>query len=87
MLLAIVVRLHSLDVCHQVLHFHSAQCFKHYRQLRCNLGHIAGDLAYASLPIDTMVILSTFDNGSTIARTTSAMLVMSLSTTAACVHS
>jgi len=36
-----------------------------------------------SLPVETMVILSSLDSGSAMARTTSAMLVMSLSTTAA----
>ena len=38
-------------------------------------------------PVETMVILSTFDSGSDIARTTSAMLVIRRSTTAAWVHS
>ena len=37
-------------------------------------------------PVETIVILSTLDSGSDMARTTSAMFVISLSTTAACVH-
>src|ERR1019366_9528125 len=43
--------------------------------------------AASSLPVETIVIWSTFDSGSAIARTTSAMFVSSLSTTAAWFHS
>ncbi len=43
--------------------------------------------AASSLPVETMVILSTLLSGSALARTTSAMLVSSLSTTAAWFHS